>query len=65
MTGLSNPGLLSCVPGPALLAPVPTVVWYFFPIALSDEDTGEEKSGISRLVGEKDMVLYRNCHEIR
>lgn len=46
MTGLSNPGLLSCVWGPALLTPVPTVVWYFFPIALSDEDTEKRNLGL-------------------
>ena len=33
MTGLSSPGLLSCFQGPALLVPVPTVVWYFFLIS--------------------------------
>lgn len=52
MTGLSNSGLLSCVQGPALLVPVPAVVfvWYFFLRALSEEGTGEEKRNLG-LVG--------------
>lgn len=46
MTGLSNPGLLSCVSGPPLLITVPRAVWYFFLRALSDEISPEEKSGL-------------------